>query len=105
MSLLLTNILYSPFTVSLHTKGYKVFEPVASNKLRELLSFDFHSLGTSNATSSSNKAPGGLETSKFYLIKNFKGNSVTGIRTPLGLGEKGFNGEKCLLTIRSYDLL
>lgn len=101
MSLLTTNILYSPFTVSLHTKGYKVFEPVASNKLRELFSFDFHSLGTSNATSSSNKVPGDLATSKFYLIKNFKRNLVPGTRTPLVLGEKGFNGKKCLLTIRT----
>lgn len=48
---------------------------------------------------------GDLETSKFYLIENFKGNLVTGTRTPLGLGEKGFNEEKSLLTIRSYDLL
>jgi hypothetical protein len=53
----MTNILYSPFTESLHTKGYKVFESVASNKLRKLFSFDFRSLGISNATSASNKLP------------------------------------------------
>jgi hypothetical protein len=48
---------------------------------------------------------GDLATWKFYLIKNLKGNLVTGTRTSLGLGEKGFIEEKWLLTIRSYDLL
>jgi hypothetical protein len=48
---------------------------------------------------------GDLATSKFYLIKTFKGNLVTRTQTTLGLCEKGFNEEKCLLTIKSYDLL
>jgi hypothetical protein len=45
------------------------------------------------------KGPGDLATFKFHLIKNFVRNLVTGTRTPLGLGEKGLNGEKLSLAV------